>query len=148
MVADRIKQLRLSNNMTQSELAKKLNITRSSVNAWEMAFPRLRPLISLSLHSYSMYQPIIYWVSRTMFLWTSLTLLKKRSKLFTISFNTFVIISKSFLHPLKSKKCYLNILFLYHIKSQTVIFCIIISRTSKVRLITFSQKTYYSLIYL
>ena len=36
MVADRIKQLRLSNNMTQSELAKKLNITRSSVNAWEM----------------------------------------------------------------------------------------------------------------
>lgn len=36
MVADRIKQLRLSNNMTQTELAKKLNITRSSVNAWEM----------------------------------------------------------------------------------------------------------------
>ena len=36
MVADRIKQLRLSNNMTQTDLAKKLNITRSSVNAWEM----------------------------------------------------------------------------------------------------------------
>ena len=36
MVADRIKQLRLSNNMTQADLAKKLNITRSSVNAWEM----------------------------------------------------------------------------------------------------------------
>lgn len=36
MVADRIKQLRLSNDMTQTELAKKLNITRSSVNAWEM----------------------------------------------------------------------------------------------------------------
>ena len=36
MVADRIKQLRMSCGMTQSELAKKLNITRSSVNAWEM----------------------------------------------------------------------------------------------------------------
>ena len=36
MVADRIKQLRQSNDMTQTELAKKLNITRSSVNAWEM----------------------------------------------------------------------------------------------------------------
>ena len=36
MIADRIKQLRLSNNMTQTDLAKKLNITRSSVNAWEM----------------------------------------------------------------------------------------------------------------
>ena len=36
MVADRIKQLRISNNMTQSDLARKLNITRSSVNAWEM----------------------------------------------------------------------------------------------------------------
>lgn len=36
MIADRIKQLRISNNMTQTDLAKKLNITRSSVNAWEM----------------------------------------------------------------------------------------------------------------
>lgn len=36
MVADRIKQLRLSNYLTQADLAKKLNITRSSVNAWEM----------------------------------------------------------------------------------------------------------------
>ena len=36
MIADKIKQLRTSRNMTQSDLAKKLNITRSSVNAWEM----------------------------------------------------------------------------------------------------------------
>lgn len=36
MIADRIKQLRISNKMTQTELAKRLNITRSSVNAWEM----------------------------------------------------------------------------------------------------------------
>ena len=36
MIADRIKNLRLSCSMTQSDLARKLNITRSSVNAWEM----------------------------------------------------------------------------------------------------------------
>ncbi len=36
MIADTIKQLRERSNFTQSELAKKLNITRSSVNAWEM----------------------------------------------------------------------------------------------------------------
>lgn len=36
MVADRIKYLRESKNYTQTELAKQLGITRSSVNAWEM----------------------------------------------------------------------------------------------------------------
>lgn len=36
MTADRIKQLREQNGMTQAELARKLHITRSSVNAWEM----------------------------------------------------------------------------------------------------------------
>lgn len=36
MVSERIKSLRMSNDMTQTDLAKKLNITRSSVNAWEM----------------------------------------------------------------------------------------------------------------
>ena len=36
MVADRIKYLRESKNFTQTELAKQLGITRSSVNAWEM----------------------------------------------------------------------------------------------------------------
>ena len=36
MLAENIKTLRLSNGWTQSELAKKLGITRSSVNAWEM----------------------------------------------------------------------------------------------------------------
>lgn len=36
MVADRIKKLREQKNMTQTILAKKLGITRSSVNAWEM----------------------------------------------------------------------------------------------------------------
>ena len=36
MVADRIKTLREQQHLTQSELAKRLGITRSSVNAWEM----------------------------------------------------------------------------------------------------------------
>lgn len=36
MVADRIKSLREQKNLTQAELAKRLGITRSSVNAWEM----------------------------------------------------------------------------------------------------------------
>lgn len=36
MIAERIRALREQANMTQSELSKKLGITRSSVNAWEM----------------------------------------------------------------------------------------------------------------
>ena len=36
MIAEKIKMLRNANNMTQAELARKLNVTRSSVNAWEM----------------------------------------------------------------------------------------------------------------
>lgn len=36
MIADRIKSLRECQNKTQTELAKQLGITRSSVNAWEM----------------------------------------------------------------------------------------------------------------
>ena len=51
MVADRIKQLRLSCDMTQTDLAKKLNITRSSVNAWEMEIstPSTSCLVELSM---------------------------------------------------------------------------------------------------
>jgi len=36
MVSEKIKALRETSNLTQSGLAKKLNVTRSSVNAWEM----------------------------------------------------------------------------------------------------------------
>ena len=36
MVAERIKVLREQQNITQSQLAKLLGITRSSVNAWEL----------------------------------------------------------------------------------------------------------------
>jgi transcriptional regulator with XRE-family HTH domain len=35
MISDKIKFLREKNNMTQTDLAKKLNLTRSSVNSWE-----------------------------------------------------------------------------------------------------------------
>lgn len=35
-IADRIKMLRNKYDITQTELAKKLEITRASVNAWEM----------------------------------------------------------------------------------------------------------------
>ena len=36
MIADRIQYLREKSNLTQSDLARLLGITRSSVNAWEM----------------------------------------------------------------------------------------------------------------
>ncbi len=50
MVADRIKLLREAQGLTQAELAKKLGITRSSVNAWEMGIsvPSTQYLVELS----------------------------------------------------------------------------------------------------
>ena len=36
MLPDRIKELRLQSGLSQAELARRLNVTRSSVNAWEM----------------------------------------------------------------------------------------------------------------
>lgn len=36
MIDERIRHIREQNSMTQSELAKQLGITRSSVNAWEL----------------------------------------------------------------------------------------------------------------
>ena len=50
MIADRIKDLREKNGLTQKELAKKLNITRSSVNAWEMgiSLPSTQNVIELT----------------------------------------------------------------------------------------------------
>lgn len=47
--ANRIKELRQKNNMTQTEMAQKLYITRSSVNAWEMAvsIPSTEKIIEL-----------------------------------------------------------------------------------------------------
>lgn len=50
MIADKIKSLRIANNITQSELAKRLGITRSSVNAWEMgiSIPSTMYIVELS----------------------------------------------------------------------------------------------------
>ena len=49
--AERIKELREKNNLTQSELARKMGITRSSVNAWEMGIsvPSTEKIAELSL---------------------------------------------------------------------------------------------------
>ena len=51
MIDETIKQFRIKNNMTQSQLAKRLGITRSSVNAWEMGIsvPTTQYLVELSL---------------------------------------------------------------------------------------------------
>lgn len=50
MIADTIKALRQRAELTQSELAKKLNITRSSVNAWEMgiSIPSTQYIVELA----------------------------------------------------------------------------------------------------
>ncbi len=50
MIADKIKFLREEKNMTQTELAKKLGVTRSSVNAWELGIstPSTQYLVELA----------------------------------------------------------------------------------------------------
>lgn len=50
MIGDRIKEIREKNSMTQASLAKKLGISRSAVNAWEMgvSVPSAQYLIELS----------------------------------------------------------------------------------------------------
>ena len=50
MIADRIKLLRQENDMTQSDLARILGITRSSVNEWEMGIsvPSTQYIIEMS----------------------------------------------------------------------------------------------------
>lgn len=50
MIAERIKFLREQKGYTQTELAKKLGITRSSVNAWEMGIsvPSTQYIVELS----------------------------------------------------------------------------------------------------
>ena len=50
MIADRIKFLREEKNYTQTELARRLGITRSSVNAWEqgISVPSTQYVVELS----------------------------------------------------------------------------------------------------
>ena len=51
MIADKIKLLREKSGMTQAELARKLGVTRSGVNAWEMGIttPSTQYIVELSL---------------------------------------------------------------------------------------------------
>lgn len=51
MIADKIKILREKQGYTQAELAKKLGVTRSGVNAWEMGItvPSTQYIVELSL---------------------------------------------------------------------------------------------------
>ena len=48
--ADRIKELREQRGINQAELAKHFDVTRSSVNAWEMgiSYPQLDKLVELA----------------------------------------------------------------------------------------------------
>ena len=50
MIAERIRSLREEKKITQSDLAKQLGITRSSVNAWEMGIsvPSTQYIVELS----------------------------------------------------------------------------------------------------
>ena len=50
MIAERIKMLRENKQLSQSDLSKRLGITRSSINAWEMGIstPSTTYLVELS----------------------------------------------------------------------------------------------------
>ena len=50
MIPDKIKQLREQAGLSQAQLAKKLDVTRSSVNAWEMGLstPTTQYIVALT----------------------------------------------------------------------------------------------------
>lgn len=50
MISERIKELRARNNLSQVKLAKALNVSRSTVNAWEMgiSMPTIKYVIEMS----------------------------------------------------------------------------------------------------
>ena len=62
MIADKIKRLREASHLTQTELAKKLNITRSSVNAWEMGISTPSTTYLVNSPYFFMFLQIFYWV--------------------------------------------------------------------------------------
>lgn len=49
-LADRLKELRSRNNISQNALSKRLEVTRATVNAWEMglSYPNAQSLVELS----------------------------------------------------------------------------------------------------
>ena len=50
MISDRIRELREQAGLSQAQLAKKLDVTRSSVNAWEMGLstPTTQYIVALA----------------------------------------------------------------------------------------------------
>lgn len=50
MLSDRIKQLREQAQLSQAELARRLDVTRSSVNAWEMGLsaPTIQYVVAMA----------------------------------------------------------------------------------------------------
>ena len=50
MISERIRQLREKSGMTQAELARKLDVTRSSVNAWEsgLSSPTIQYVVAMT----------------------------------------------------------------------------------------------------
>ena len=50
MIGDRIKELRIRNDITQADLAKRLQLSRSAINAWEMgiSIPSTQYVIELA----------------------------------------------------------------------------------------------------
>ena len=50
MISERIKELRESAGYSQSELARRLDVTRSSVNAWEMGLstPTIQYVVAIA----------------------------------------------------------------------------------------------------
>ncbi len=50
MIADRIKRLREEGGLSQAQLAKRLHVTRSSVNAWEMglSMPTIQYVVEMA----------------------------------------------------------------------------------------------------
>ena len=50
MIAEKIKALRASHNLTQAELARKLGVTRNGVNSWEqgLSIPSTNYIVELS----------------------------------------------------------------------------------------------------
>lgn len=50
MISERIKELRTRSNMSQVKLAKALNVSRSTVNAWEMdlSMPTIKYVIEMA----------------------------------------------------------------------------------------------------
>jgi transcriptional regulator with XRE-family HTH domain len=50
MIADKIRELRLARNMTQESLARRLGITRNTVNSWEQGYsaPSVMGLVEIA----------------------------------------------------------------------------------------------------